>query len=146
MQSIHRDPSTKNIRYSFAQLDQSLLTNLEILPLYPLYYPYSFSAPLLKHNNFMVFYKWDSYFYVFISLAHFGFNYFTKVNKPLELIAFASTKKKKDVPIFIDSLLINDTCYDGIVCLKSINHSKFECYCNQVSLCDHLKRIIDSPP
>lgn len=44
--------------------------------------------------------------FVFISLSHFGFNYFTKVNKPIELIAFASTKKK-GIPVFIGSLIVN---------------------------------------
>lgn len=41
------------------------------------------------------------------------FKYFTEVDKPLELIAFASTKKK-GVPIFIGSLIVNGTCYDEI--------------------------------
>lgn len=41
------------------------------------------------------------------------FKYFIEVDKPLELIAFASTKKK-GVPIFIGSLIVNGTCYDEI--------------------------------
>ena len=62
----------------------------------------------------MVFYKWDIYFCFYFSIPFWISNTLQKlIYKPLELIAFASTKKK-GVPIFIGSLIVNGTCYDEI--------------------------------